>query len=131
MTATSDDFADLSDLLYTSGKTHPGPAAHPIVVVSLPALGAISPSVSDDELFQLALDKLDPYVGEGGKGGYVLVVLAAEDNSEHTSAGEGMKKISGKGKGRSKPGVAWWMWRWKRVPRRWVRVSFKIRWNEG
>jgi hypothetical protein len=119
MTETSDNSTDLSDLLYISGKTHPGPAAHPIVVVSLPALGAIWPSVSDDQLFELALKNLDPYVGEEGKGGYVLVVLAAEeDDSEDISVGNDIKKTSGKGKGRSKPGVAWWIWRWKRVPRR-------------
>lgn len=90
--------------IYPSGQIHPAPLPHPIIAVSLSDLYDQPADVSDDELFQSSLEKLEPYVGEEGKGGYVLVVLAAEED------------LGGKGKRRSKPGVAWWIWRWKRVP---------------
>jgi hypothetical protein len=103
-TSTASRIPSADRFIYPSGQVHPAPLAHPIVVVSLSDLHNQPSDVSDDELFQSSLEKLEPYVGEEGKGGYILVVLAAEEN------------IEGKGKRRSKPGVAWWIWRWKRVP---------------
>lgn len=63
--------------------------------------------VSDDELFETVLIRLESLVRDEGKGGYVLTVLAAEDSED----------TMGKGKRRIQPGVAWWLMRWRRVPR--------------
>lgn len=90
-------------------QQHPDPAAYPILVLSISELDSVPETVDDDELFETILDKLEPWAGEEGEGGYVLVVLAAE------SAAEGH---TGKGKGRVKPGLGWLLWRWRRIPRK-------------
>lgn len=64
-------------------------------------------TVNDDELFETILYKLESWVKAEAMGGYVLIVLAVEETGDK----------NGKGKGRIQPGVAWWLMRWRRVPR--------------
>jgi hypothetical protein len=47
---------------------------------------------------------MEPWVGEEGEGGYVLTVLAADE------------RISGDT--RTWPGVGWWVWKYRRIPRK-------------
>lgn len=103
---TSQGF-DTSRIIYPTLQKHPEPVDHPILVLCMSELDSVPESVGDDELFETVLDKLEPWAGEEGERGYVLIVLAAEV--------DGDKK--GKDKARSRPGVGWWLWRWRRVPR--------------
>lgn len=61
--------------------------------------------INNDELFDTLLRRLEPWVGEEGNGGYVLIVLAADD---------------GESGGRTWPGVGWWVWKWKSIPRKYA-----------
>lgn len=105
-TPASTSTLDTSRILYPTLHRHPSPAAHPILVVSLAQISGISPLINNDELFDTLLRKLEPWVGEEGEGGYVLVVLAADRARD-----EGARQW---------PGVGWWVWRWKRIPKKWV-----------
>jgi len=88
-----------TDYIYATGTQHSPSLPYPIVVASLSDLTRISKVATNDEIFDQALRKLDPLVGDG----YVLVVLAAE--------------ADGKGKGKE-PGLGWWISKWRGVPRR-------------
>ena len=96
---------DMSRILYPTLQQHPPPEPYPVLVASLAQISGISPMINNDELFDTLLRKLEPWVGEEGEGGYVLVVLAADDGSSHAGA-------------RKWPGVGWWVWKWKRIPRK-------------
>jgi hypothetical protein len=100
---------DTSALLYPTLQNHPAPLAHPLLVLDLAALTRIPASVPNDELLAALLRRLEPWVGEEGEGGYCLVVLAAEDADVRGPSA---------GKARSLPGVGWWMWHWRRIPRK-------------
>ncbi|WVQ76476.1 hypothetical protein IAR50_006144 [Cryptococcus sp. DSM 104548] len=99
-----------SSILYPTLTTHPHPAPYAILVLSLPGIASAPPSLSNDELFHAILQRLEPWVGEEGEGGYVLVIMsdtAAEPQGATGAAGA-----------RKMPGVAWWVWKWKRIPRK-------------
>lgn len=96
---------DATSIIYPTLESHPEPFVYPILVLNLAALTSVPAEVSNDELLDLMLKRLEPWVGEDGEGGYCLVVLAAEDDH-------------GKGKARALPGVAWWLTHWRRIPRR-------------
>lgn len=96
---------DTSSILYPTLENHPAPLAHPLLVLDLATLTAVPQSVSNETLLATLLRRLEPWVGEDGDGAYTLVVLAAEDPA-------------GKGKSRALPGVAWWLWHWRRIPRK-------------
>jgi hypothetical protein len=91
---------DTSKIIYPSSTNHPSPAPYPIIVLSLGNLSLVSRTVTNKELLDSILGSLRPWVREDEKAGYVLVVLAAE----------------GLDGGRKWPGVAWWVWTWKRLP---------------
>ena len=95
---------DTSSILYPTLRSHSSPAPYPILVFSLSEINTISPIITNDELFDVLLRRLEPWVGEEAEGGYVLVVLAADDRGGKTE--------------RSWPGVGWWVWKWKRIPRK-------------
>ncbi|OCF59805.1 hypothetical protein L486_02478 [Kwoniella mangroviensis CBS 10435] len=97
---------DTSSILYPTLTLHPSPIHHNILVLSLSHVSNAPPTLSNDELFNVLLKRLEPWVGEEGEGGYVLIVLADEDHS-------GKEKEK-----RNLPGIAWWVWRWKRLPRK-------------
>ncbi|WWC97213.1 hypothetical protein V866_004092 [Kwoniella sp. B9012] len=97
---------DTSSILYPTLTLHPSPIHHNILVLSLSHVSNAPPTLSNDELFNVLLKRLEPWVGEEGEGGYVLVVLADENN-----AGKDKEK-------RKLPGIGWWVWRWKRLPRK-------------
>lgn len=97
-----------SRILYPTSQQHPEPVAYPVLVLCMSELDSVPDTISDDELFEAVLDKLDPLAGEEGSGGYVLIVLAVENEGS----------LSGKGKARTRPGVGWWLWKWRRVPRK-------------
>ncbi|KAK4685204.1 hypothetical protein P7C73_g4952, partial [Tremellales sp. Uapishka_1] len=92
---------DTSRILYPTLASHPAPHPCPILVLSLSALGSYPADATNDELFSVLLSRLEPWVGEEGEGGYVLIVLAAEGEQK-----------------RNMPGVGWWVWKWKRLARR-------------
>ena len=96
---------DMSRILYPTLQQHPPPEPYPVLVVSLAQISGISPVINNDELFDTLSRKLEPWVGEEGEGGYVLVVLAVDDGSSHAGA-------------RKWPGVGWWVWKWKSIPRK-------------
>ncbi|WVW81631.1 hypothetical protein I302_103626 [Kwoniella bestiolae CBS 10118] len=98
---------DTSSILYPTLTVHPPPVNHNILVLSLSHVGSAPPTLSNDELFNVLLRRLEPWVGEEGEGGYVLVVLADED--DHMVKGKEKRKL---------PGIGWWVWRWKRLPRK-------------
>lgn len=100
---------DTSSILYPTLENHPAPAAHPLLVLNLAAATAVPAHVGNDELLELLLHRLEPWVGEQGEGGYCLIVLAAE---------RAEMEIGGSKKGRALPGVAWWLWHWRRIPRK-------------
>jgi hypothetical protein len=77
------------------------------MVMTMAELNHVPVAVTDDELFETILHKLESWVREKAEDGYVLIIFATEN------AGDS----SGKGKGRMQPGVAWWLMRWRRVPR--------------
>ncbi|WVQ93915.1 hypothetical protein IAU59_000993 [Kwoniella sp. CBS 9459] len=104
---------DTSSILYPTLTIHPAPVPHNILVLSLSHISSAPPTLTNDELFGIVLRRLEPWVGEEGDGGYVLVILADEDAPGPYS------DVKGKGKERRKlPGYAWWVWRWKRLPRK-------------
>jgi len=96
---------DTSTILYPTLHSHPDPVEHPILILDLKAIDGISPMINNDELFDTLLRRLEPWVGEEGNGGYVLIVLAADD---------------GESGGRTWPGVGWWVWKWKSIPRKYA-----------
>ena len=77
-------------------------------MISLSALSSVPSSVSDDEVFEDLMRRSEPWVGEEGEGGYVLVVLSAQRGGE--GKGEGKERESG--------GVRGWVRRWRRLPRK-------------
>jgi len=92
----------MADYLYQT-STHPSPLPYPVITISLSDLTL--KKGTNDELFEEALQNLDPLIGQG----YVLVVLAA-----------GLSWETGdKGKGRN-PGFGWWLSKWGSVPHRYV-----------
>ncbi|GMK54253.1 hypothetical protein CspeluHIS016_0108390 [Cutaneotrichosporon spelunceum] len=76
-------------ILYPTLENHPQPYPYPLLVLNLAAVSHV------------LLSRLEPWAGEDGEGAYCLVVLAAE--------GGGSRKL---------PGVAWWIWHWRRIPRK-------------
>lgn len=104
---------DTGAILYPTLENHPAPLVHPLLVLNLAAVSHVPGHISNDELLEVLLRRLEPWVGEEGEGGYCLIVLAAEDAKE----GPNMK-VGGKSKGRPLPGVAWWLWHWRRIPRK-------------
>lgn len=94
---------DTTAILYPTLENHPAPLAHPLLVLDLASLTSVPSSISNDELLPTLLRRLEPWVGEDDDGGYCLIVLAAEDTD---------------GRARGLPGVAWWMWHWRRIPRK-------------
>ena len=97
---------DTSNILYPTLQLHPPPLIHPILVFSLSELALVPSANSNDDVFKVLLRRLEPWVGEQGEGGYILVVLAAQ----------------GTAKGRAMPGVGWWAWKWRKIPRKYVRL---------
>lgn len=89
-------------ILYPTLESHPG-AHGPLLVLNLAAVSHVTPAVSNDELLEVLLNRLEPWAGEEGEGAYCLVVLAAE--------GSGHRPL---------PGLAWWAWHWRRIPRKYV-----------
>jgi hypothetical protein len=101
-----------------STSTHPAPLSVPTIVLSLPDLPR-SPDLSDDEIFEQILGKLDPLVGNG----YVLVVLATESSADKDGNVSGDPR-----KGRREPGVGWWVSRWRSLPYKYV-FYLVVRWK--
>ncbi|ORY31981.1 hypothetical protein BCR39DRAFT_524925 [Naematelia encephala] len=93
---------DTSTVLYPTLQIHPSPAIHPILVLSLASVSDIASGVTNDEVFTTLLRKLEPWVGEEGDGGYVLIVLAAQGDK----------------RARSMPRGPWWAWKWRKIPRK-------------
>nr|XP_031863737.1 uncharacterized protein CI109_000989 [Kwoniella shandongensis]KAA5530809.1 hypothetical protein CI109_000989 [Kwoniella shandongensis] len=108
---------DTSSILYPTLTTHPAPTPHHILVLSLAHINRAPPSLNNDELFNILLRRLEPWVGEEAEGGYVLVILAAE-SPDPSSKGKAKET-------RKLPGVAWWVWKWKRIPKKWVPEEFE------
>ncbi|KAK8845315.1 hypothetical protein IAR55_006028 [Kwoniella newhampshirensis] len=101
---------DTSSILYPTLTTHPTPIPNHMLVLSIAHINRAPPTINNDELFDILLRRLEPWVGEEGEGGYVMVILAAES-----------PEVNAKGKDketRKLPGIAWWVWKWKRIPRR-------------
>lgn len=98
---------DLTKVLYPTLENHPPPLEHPLLVLDLAQLTSVPSTVSNDELLAALLRRLEPWVGEEDDGAYCLVILAADDSD-----------LPGKGKARSLPGVTWWLWNWRRIPRK-------------
>jgi len=96
---------DTTSILYPTLENHPAPLAHPLLVLDLAALTQVPVSISNEELLATLLRRLEPWVGEEGEGGYCLIVLSAEDPDV-------------KGRTRTLPGVGWWIWHWRRIPRK-------------
>jgi hypothetical protein len=91
---------DITPILYPTLTQHPAPVPYPILALSLSRAGEAAGLIRHDKLFELLLSRLEPWVGEEGEGGYVLIVLAAD---------------GGRG---GLPGARWWAWRWRRIPRK-------------
>ncbi|WVO17653.1 hypothetical protein L204_105350 [Cryptococcus depauperatus] len=89
-------------ILYPTLTTHPPPTPYSMLVVSLADIAATPATVSNDDIFQTILSRLEPLVGEEGDGKYVLIVMATD----------------GKDGRRRMPSMAWWVWKWKRIPHR-------------
>lgn len=106
-TSFSSSSVDMTKVLYPTLENHPPPLEHPLLVLDLAELTSVPASVSNDELLSALLRRLEPWVGEDDDGAYCLVILAADD-----------RDMPGKGKSRSLPGVAWWLWNWRRIPRK-------------
>lgn len=106
-TSFSSSSVDMTKVLYPTLENHPPPLEHPLLVLDLAELTSVPQSVSNDELLSALLRRLEPWVGEEDDGAYCLVILAADD-----------RDMPGKGKARSLPGVAWWLWNWRRIPRK-------------
>ncbi|KAL1409632.1 hypothetical protein Q8F55_003628 [Vanrija albida] len=88
-------------------QNHPPPLANlPVLVLNLSALAAVPMPVTNDVLLATVLRRLEPWAGDEGDAGYTLIVLAAEEDA------------LGKGKRRALPGVSWWIWNWRRIPRK-------------
>ncbi|ODN75781.1 hypothetical protein L202_05788 [Cryptococcus amylolentus CBS 6039] len=114
---------DTSSILYPTLTTHPEPAPYNILVLSLAHIASAPPSLSNDELFQVILRRLEPWVGEEGEGGYVLVIMSAEGavataSASSASAPSAAEPSHAGDESRKLPGVAWWVWKWKRIPRK-------------
>lgn len=107
---------DTSSILYPTLTVHPPPVPHNILIVSLAHVPSAPQTLSNDELFQIVLRRLEPWVGEEGEGGYVLIILSAERSLEEKMAFDDKYKAEA----RKLPGVAWWIWKWKRLPRKYV-----------
>ncbi|OXG44027.1 hypothetical protein C359_01133 [Cryptococcus neoformans Bt120] len=103
---------DTSSILYPTLTVHPPPVPHNILIVSLAHVPSAPPTLSNDELFQIVLRRLEPWVGEEGEGGYVLIILSAEG----LLGGKMAFDVKHKAEARKLPGVAWWIWKWKRLP---------------
>ncbi|WVR03411.1 hypothetical protein IAU60_000402 [Kwoniella sp. DSM 27419] len=101
---------DTSAILYPTLSIHPQPHPHNILVLSLAHISYALVTLSNEELFSVVLRRLEPWVGEEGEGGYILVILA-DEATEPGGQGRGKER-------RSLPGVAWWLWRWKRLPKK-------------
>jgi hypothetical protein len=84
--------------------SHQVPSPQPILVLTLSRINDISPLITNDELFDVLLRRLEPWVGEEGERGYVLVVLAADQGEVES--------------GRKWPNMGWWAWKWKTIPRK-------------
>lgn len=95
---------DISKTLYPTLRQHPEPLNHHVLVLSLSQISTVSPLITNDELFDVLLRRMEPWVGEEGEGGYVLTILAADE------------RISGDT--RRWPGVGWWVWKYRRIPRK-------------
>ncbi|WVF66294.1 hypothetical protein IAT40_001034 [Kwoniella sp. CBS 6097] len=104
---------DTSSILYPTLTIHPAPVSHNILVLSISHISSAPPTLTNDELFNIVLRRLEPWVGEEGEGGYVLVIMADEYGGDQHVAGKGKAKEM-----RKLPGYAWWVWRWKRLPRK-------------
>lgn len=101
---------DTSSILYATMSNHPPPLANlPLLVLNLAALAAVPTPVTNDVLLATVLRRLEPWVGDEGEAGYTLIVLAAEEDA-----------ASSHGKRRALPGVTWWIWNWRRIPRKYV-----------
>lgn len=90
----------LDKVIYLSPAVHPD-SDQSIIIFSLAALASLPESLSDDDLLTGLLDRCQPWVGEEGDKGYVLVILAAEGEAGDRARGSGF-----------------WVWRWRRIPRR-------------
>ncbi|CAK9786260.1 hypothetical protein CC85DRAFT_285756 [Cutaneotrichosporon oleaginosum] len=90
-----------SSILYPTLEQHGQAANGPLLVLNLAAISHVPLAISNDELLEVLLRRLEPWVGEDGEGAYSLIVLAAE--------GDGDRPL---------PGVAWWLWHWRRIPRK-------------
>ncbi|KAL7419964.1 hypothetical protein Q5752_004927 [Cryptotrichosporon argae] len=116
--------ADLTATLYptlSTAGTGAGAGAHPVLVLDLAAARHVR-GASDDELFDGVLRRLEPWVGEEGEGGYVLVVLAGGSGAGASAEGgedEGHK-------GRALPNVPWWIWKYRRIPRKYRKNLKKL-----
>lgn len=102
---SSDDV--LGRIIYLSPTTHPD-SAEPIIIFSLAALATVPETLSDEDLFAGLLERCKPWVGEEGGKGYVLVILASEE------------QVTTRGRGRG-----FWIWRWRHIPRRWAMTRTK------
>lgn len=105
---------DTTSILYPTLENHPAPANYPLLVLNLAAIANVPAFVGNDELLEIVLRRLEPWVGEEGEGGYCLIVFAAEDTPLNM-AKEGPAHTK---KGRALPGVAWWLWHWRRIPKK-------------
>lgn len=106
-TTFSSTSVDMTKVLYPTLENHPPPLEHPLLVLDLAELTSVPASITNDEVLSALLRRLEPWVGEDDDGAYCLVILAADD-----------RDMPGKGKARSLPGVAWWLWNWRRIPRK-------------
>lgn len=88
---------DRSRILYTTRQP-----PDTIIIFSLSTLVAAPSSVSDDQLLDSLLSRSEPWVGEEGKAGYTMVLLAAQ----------------GSVKGRGMPSWRVAIARWRQIPRR-------------
>ncbi|KAK1926317.1 Rho GTPase activation protein [Papiliotrema laurentii] len=95
---------DVSTILYPTMHSPQVPSPQPILVLTLSRINDISPLITNDELFDVLLRRLEPWVGEEGERGYVLVVLAADQGEVES--------------GRKWPNMGWWAWKWKTIPRK-------------
>jgi len=96
--------ADYEGMLYSTLTSHPPPLEHPVIVLSLLEVSKVTSTVSNDELFSNLLERLQAWCDEEEEGEYVMIVLAAA------------KEL------RKRPGMGWWFWKWRRIPRRYVLV---------
>ena len=99
-----------SHIIYRLPHLHPDPLPLPIIVLSLDAVEQTSPLISDDALFTATLARLDKILGSLSTE-YTLVVLSATSTLR-------------KGQKSRLPGSLWWVWNWRRVPRRYAPSTF-------